>query len=262
MVEEFPRSGGVGGRPAKRARRLHEAARVVRRERHPTIIVENASRFARDLDRRRRPGHAMLKAQGIALIAADDPDAFTADTPTARLVRQILGAVSEFEKANLVAKLKGARDRASTAAGRRVEGRKGYAGDEFGADRRGEAVGAEIAEDGESSSLREIADELAQLGFTTASGKTFSAAQVQRQLRQSASSNLTPFPKSACVRTFSGSGGPCSCSPRRSRPTPAPCPRSSFRPFWGAAGSAHSGPRSTGRSPPSRRPASCNRCCG
>jgi DNA invertase Pin-like site-specific DNA recombinase len=70
-------------------------------------------------------GHALLKAEGIALVAVDDPDAFTADTPTAKLVRQIMGAVSEFEKAMLVAKLKGARDRASAKAGKRIEGRKG-----------------------------------------------------------------------------------------------------------------------------------------
>src|ERR1700759_3734291 len=62
----------------------------------------------------------------FTLIAADDPDAFTADTPTARLVRQILGAVSEFEKAALVARLKGARDRRSAALGRRCEGRRSH----------------------------------------------------------------------------------------------------------------------------------------
>jgi hypothetical protein len=46
------------------------------------------------------------------LVAADDPDAFTGDTPTAKMVRQFLGAVAEFKKVNLVAKLQGARDRA------------------------------------------------------------------------------------------------------------------------------------------------------
>ena len=39
------------------------------------------------------------------------PDAFLDDGPTATMVRQILGAVSQFEKAMLVAKLKGARER-------------------------------------------------------------------------------------------------------------------------------------------------------
>lgn len=37
------------------------------------------------------------------------------DTPTAALVRPLLGAVSQFECATLVAKLKAARDRRSAA---------------------------------------------------------------------------------------------------------------------------------------------------
>ncbi|MBO1077340.1 recombinase family protein [Roseomonas marmotae] len=144
-----------------------------------TIIVENASRFARDLIVQ-ETGHALLKAQGFSLIAADDPDAFTADTPTARMVRQILGAVSEFEKANLVAKLKGARDRASAIAGCRIEGRKGYAETNPELVKQAKRLARKNPKTGKARSLREIATELASLGFTTASGKELSAAQVQR----------------------------------------------------------------------------------
>ncbi len=50
------------------------------------IIVENASRFARDLITQ-EVGFEMLKARGIELIAADKPDAFLDDGPTAVLVR-------------------------------------------------------------------------------------------------------------------------------------------------------------------------------
>ena len=42
------------------------------------------------------------------------------------LIRQVLGAVSQFEKAMLISKLKGARDR-KREAGVKVEGRKSYA---------------------------------------------------------------------------------------------------------------------------------------
>ena len=90
-----------------------------------TIIVETANRFARDLIVQ-ETGYAMLKGRGIELIAADKPDAFLDDTPTATLIRQVLGAVSEFEKAMVVSKLKGARDR-KRATGVKVEGRKNYA---------------------------------------------------------------------------------------------------------------------------------------
>jgi DNA invertase Pin-like site-specific DNA recombinase len=74
------------------------------------IIVETANRFARDLIVQ-ETGHRMLKAQGIEIIAADSPTAFIDDGPTSRLVRQVLGAVAEFDKAMTVAKLRGARER-------------------------------------------------------------------------------------------------------------------------------------------------------
>src|SRR5215475_5976621 len=75
-----------------------------------TIIVETASRFARDL-MVQEVGHAMLRSRGIDLVAADNPGSFLDDTPTARLVRQVLGAISEFDRAMTVAKLRGARER-------------------------------------------------------------------------------------------------------------------------------------------------------
>src|SRR5215203_5386217 len=68
-----------------------------------TIIVETASRFARDLIVQ-ETGYGRMKAEGIDLVAADSPDAFRDDTPTARFIRQVLGAVSELDKAMTVAK--------------------------------------------------------------------------------------------------------------------------------------------------------------
>src|SRR5690242_3565101 len=68
------------------------------------ILVETANRFARDLVVQ-ETGWRFLQAKGIELVAVDSPEAFLSDTPTAVLVRQVLGAVSQFEKASLVAKL-------------------------------------------------------------------------------------------------------------------------------------------------------------
>ncbi len=64
-------------------------------------------------------GFAKLKALGITLIAADSPHSFLDDTPTSKLIRQILGAVSEFDKAMIVAKLKGARERKRATTGKK-----------------------------------------------------------------------------------------------------------------------------------------------
>jgi DNA invertase Pin-like site-specific DNA recombinase len=89
-----------------------------------TIIVESPDRFARDLAVQ-LAGHDMLHGLGIDLIPASAPDFFTEDTPTAVLVRQVLGAIAQFEKASLVAKLKAARDRKRARDGK-CEGRRSH----------------------------------------------------------------------------------------------------------------------------------------
>lgn len=135
------------------------------------IIVENASRFARDLIVQ-ETGYMMLKSQGMMLIASDDPDAFTNDTPTAVLIRQILGAVSQFEKANLVAKMKSARDRQRAATGR-CEGPK--QAPEIARALAGEHKAAGL-------SLRAISARLAQAGFLAPSGEHYGAESIKRML--------------------------------------------------------------------------------
>jgi DNA invertase Pin-like site-specific DNA recombinase len=63
-----------------------------------TIIVETASRFARDLIVQ-ETGWRFLRNAGVTLVAVDSPDSFLDETPTAVLVRQVLGAVAQFEEA-------------------------------------------------------------------------------------------------------------------------------------------------------------------
>jgi DNA invertase Pin-like site-specific DNA recombinase len=155
-----------------------------------TIIVETANRFARDLIVH-ETGFALLKERGVDLIAADKPDAFLDDTPTANLIRQVLGAVSEFEKAMVVSKLKGARDRKRAALAKaakddktvrvKVEGRKSYA------ERSPEVV--RLAKrlhrypvNGKRRSLRDISTALAQAGFLASSGKPYGAAAIARMV--------------------------------------------------------------------------------
>jgi len=70
-------------------------------------------------------GHDMLKGLGIDLIPASASDFFLENTPTAVLVRQVLGAIAQFEKATTVAKLKAARDRKRARDGK-CEGRRSH----------------------------------------------------------------------------------------------------------------------------------------
>ena len=87
-----------------------------------TILCENASRFARDVIVQEL-GYRELKALNLQLIPVDAPDYFTGDSPSLNMIRQILGAVSEFEKSNLVHKLRVSRERIKAKKGK-CEGRK------------------------------------------------------------------------------------------------------------------------------------------
>ena len=87
-----------------------------------TILCENASRFARDVIVQEL-GYRELKKLNLQLIPVDAPDYFPGDSPSLNMIRQILGAVSEFEKSNLVSKLRGARERIKLRDGK-CEGRK------------------------------------------------------------------------------------------------------------------------------------------
>ena len=80
------------------------------------IVVESPDRFARDLTVQ-LTGHDFLKSLGVSLIPATAPNFFAEDTPTAVLVRQVVGAIAQFEKTSMVAKLKAARDRKKAATG-------------------------------------------------------------------------------------------------------------------------------------------------
>ena len=141
------------------------------------VLVENASRFARDLAVQ-LTGHALLRARGIELVPVDAPTYFTDPTPTAEMVRQILGAVSQFEKASLVAKLRHARERVRARTGR-CEGRKPVPAEVVAAARR---LARKNPKTGEKRSLRQIGVELAKLGHLGPSGGSYFPASISRML--------------------------------------------------------------------------------
>lgn len=167
-------SDPVDARPGFAAMMTRIASNGVR-----TILVETANRFARDLIVQ-ETGWRMLRDAGITLVAADSPDAFLDDTPTAVMIRQILGSVSQFEKAMLVAKLKGARERKKADTGK-CGGRKSYA------ERSPELVArakklARYPVNGRKRSLRDIAAELETQGHVTRHGKRYAATAVARMI--------------------------------------------------------------------------------
>jgi DNA invertase Pin-like site-specific DNA recombinase len=122
----------------------------------------------------------MLQREGIELIPADAPSFFTDPTPTAEMVRQILGAVSQFEKASVVAKLRHARDRIRSQQGR-CEGRKPVPADTIMDAKRPSRV---MPKTGKRRSLREIARELASLGHLAPSGQPYHPNSVRQMLQK------------------------------------------------------------------------------
>jgi DNA invertase Pin-like site-specific DNA recombinase len=137
-----------------------------------TILVETANRFARDL-MVQETGWKMLQDLGVELVAVDSPGSFVEDTPTANMVRQILGAVAEFDKALTVAKLRGARERKKAKTGK-CEGRKSWAE----MDPAMVKVARQLRKSGKS--LNAVSRALEEQGFVSRTGKPFTRSVVSR----------------------------------------------------------------------------------
>ena len=90
------------------------------------VVIERADRLARDLVVSELLIRQFAEA-GITVIEAEGGNDLTADSdnPTAKLIRQILAALSEWEKSSIVNKLRAARNRTRATRGR-CEGRKPY----------------------------------------------------------------------------------------------------------------------------------------
>jgi DNA invertase Pin-like site-specific DNA recombinase len=149
------------------------------------VLVERADRLARDLivsetllATLRKLGVRVVEAcSGIELTDASDPSRI--------LVRQVLGAVAEFNRRELVGKLAKARKRIRIESGR-CEGRKPYG------EREGEEAGlARLISlvKSEGRSLRAAAATLNAEGVPTRSGKPWLAGSVASVLNTAASSS-------------------------------------------------------------------------
>jgi len=145
------------------------------------VIIEDASRFARDLMTQELGILSLIKL-GVRVITATGDDLTDTSDPMKKAMRQIAGAFAELEKARLVAKLRGARDRKrATSAKTTLDGRRKLEGRKTLAERSPElAAAASALNDGRS--LRQIAAALAEQGFVTISGKEHAPAAVKSLL--------------------------------------------------------------------------------
>jgi len=137
-----------------------------------TVIVEDASRFARELVTQELGIIALIK-RSVRVLTASGDDLTDSSDPSRKMMSQIAGSFAEYEKARLVAKLKAARERKRLTIGK-CEGRKSHA--EINPEMVQIAKGLHRRKRG--NSLRAIAADLAAHGYVNANGKQFSAASV------------------------------------------------------------------------------------
>lgn len=182
ITGEFYDAAVSGADPINERPGFVELLQYIRGNGARTILVETASRFARDLAVQ-ITGHELLKAEGFELIPVDAPDHFIDETPTAVMVRNILGAVSQFEKASIVDKLKKARDRKSADLGKRCEGRKGLKKSDPRMVKEAKRLRRKNPKSGNVRSFRVISAELASMGFVRPNGEPYSAATVRNVTR-------------------------------------------------------------------------------
>jgi DNA invertase Pin-like site-specific DNA recombinase len=188
LVEEFRDEGVSGTRELEDRAGL--AALMDRLESNGVriVLVERADRLARDLlvgevilGRFREIGANVIAAEsGTELTAGDDGD------PTRVLIRQVLGAVAQYDKAVTVAKLRAARDRIRRREGR-CEGRPAY-GTKPG-EKQIVAIVHELhrkPRGAQRRSLEEISRELNDRGIPTRTGRPWKRGMVWKVLRAKA----------------------------------------------------------------------------
>jgi DNA invertase Pin-like site-specific DNA recombinase len=140
-----------------------------------TVIVEDASRFAREL-MTQELGILALIQRGVRVLTANGDDLTDSSDPSRKMMRQIAGAFHEYEKARLVAKLKAARERKRADRGK-CEGRKSWAELNPALVQEAKRLRRRSPKGGQRS-LRDVAAELAKLGFVNERGATFSPSSV------------------------------------------------------------------------------------
>lgn len=142
------------------------------------LLVEKSDRLARDLI----AGELIIRHladAGWRIIAVDSGEDLTrSESPTSILLRQLQGAIAEFDRRNIVARLRAARERKRAENGR-CEGRKAFA-DNAVLERLYQLA---RKRGGKRPTLQSIADSLNSEGLKTATGKDWTRGLVAHFLQ-------------------------------------------------------------------------------
>lgn len=145
------------------------------------VVVEDASRFARDL-LAQEVGLVLCRAKGIRVVTASGQDLCDDESPERVMFRQMAGVIAHYERAKTVQRLRAAREAIRAATGRKVGGRKSWAESNPELVRQAKRLARKNPRTGKVRSLREIAAELDALGYQSTTGKRLSAQSVANML--------------------------------------------------------------------------------
>jgi len=123
VVKVFREKGVTGSKESMDRPAFAEMMTALHSNGVRAIIIEKLDRLARDL-MVQEATIADLQKHFFTLISVAEPDLMASD-PTRILMRQLMGAVAQYDKSQIVLKLRGARMRMRSKAGR-CEGRKPF----------------------------------------------------------------------------------------------------------------------------------------
>lgn len=191
IVEEF-RDEGVSGR-TELQNRSGLANCLARLEANGIrlVLIESADRLARDSlvaeiiirEFQKVDCRVVATSGGVDLTAGDDSN------PTAKLVRQILAAIAEFDRCVIVNKLRAARER-QRATGQRCEGRQPF-GSKPGEDATLRLI---LGMRAKQCTAEEIARSLNQIENYSRSGKLWHPSTVGKILARHSNRQVTCVP--------------------------------------------------------------------
>lgn len=123
IVEVFREEGVSGTKELDNRPALAEMMVALEENGVKTVLIEKLDRLARDL-MVQESIIADFQKRGFTLVSAYEPD-LCSDDPSRKLMRQIMGAIAEYDRAMIVLKLRAARQRNKTKHGK-GEGRHAF----------------------------------------------------------------------------------------------------------------------------------------
>lgn len=179
VIHWFEEQGISGTKDLENRPALQELMIALHANGTKVIIIEKLDRLARDL-MVQETIIGDLRKSGFELISVCEPD-LCSDDPSRKLIRQVFGAISEYERSMIVLKLRASRERARIKHGR-CEGRKpfGHTADEQATIARMQ----ELREQGRND--LQIAAQLTAEGLKPRKADAWSSAVIARILNRSA----------------------------------------------------------------------------